>query len=86
MRLPREVIAGDGALNIRPGTPARSKKNHMKTETEIQISKLHASLSGEVIGPDDSRYDEMRRVFFTGFDRRPAAIVRAAMHRTSAAS
>jgi FAD/FMN-containing dehydrogenase len=48
----------------------------MKTETDIQISNLRASLKGEVIGPDDPRYDDVRRVFFTGFDRRPAAIVR----------
>jgi FAD/FMN-containing dehydrogenase len=50
----------------------------MKTDTDFQISKLVGSLKGEVIGSDDSRYDDMRRVFFTGFDRRPAAIVRAA--------
>jgi FAD/FMN-containing dehydrogenase len=48
----------------------------MKTETNVQISSLRASLKGEVIGPDDTRYDDERRVFFTGFDRRPAAIVR----------
>jgi FAD/FMN-containing dehydrogenase len=48
----------------------------MKTETDIQISNLRASLKGEVIGSDDPRYDDVRRVFFTGFDRRPAAIVR----------
>jgi hypothetical protein len=48
----------------------------MKTETDIQISNLRASLKGEVIGSDDPRYDDARRVFFTGFDRRPAAIVR----------
>jgi signal transduction histidine kinase len=34
-------------------------------ETDIQISNLRASLKGDVIGPDDSRYDELRRVFFT---------------------
>jgi FAD/FMN-containing dehydrogenase len=48
----------------------------MNTETAIQISDLRATLNGNVIGPDDRRYDVMRRVFFTGFDRRPAAIVR----------
>lgn len=48
----------------------------MKAETNIQISNLRASLNGEVIGPDDSHYDDVRRVFFTGFDRRPAAIIR----------
>ena len=31
-----------------------------------------------MITPDDPRYDDARGVFFTGFDRRPAAIVRAA--------
>jgi FAD/FMN-containing dehydrogenase len=30
-----------------------------------------------VIGADDPRYDDVRRVFLTGLDRRPAAIVRA---------
>lgn len=41
-----------------------------------EISNLRASLKGKVIGPDDPRYDDARRVFFTGFDCRPAAIVR----------
>ena len=50
----------------------------MKTTADIQISNLRADVNGEVIGPDDSAYDDARRVFFTGFDRRPAAIVRAA--------
>ena len=40
------------------------------------ISTLRAALNGKVIGADDPRYDDVRRVFFTGFDRRPAAIVR----------
>ena len=35
-----------------------------------------ADLQGEVITPDDAAYEEARRVFFKGFDRRPAAIVR----------
>ena len=48
----------------------------MKTDTQLQISNLRASLNGKVIGSDDARYDDVRRVFFTGFDRRPAAIVR----------
>jgi FAD/FMN-containing dehydrogenase len=47
----------------------------MMTETNIQISKLRATLKGRVIGSDDPRYDAVRRAFFTGFDRRPAAIV-----------
>jgi FAD/FMN-containing dehydrogenase len=50
----------------------------MKTNTDFQISKLLGTVKGEVVGSDDPRYDDLRRVFFTGFDRRPAAIVRAA--------
>ena len=50
----------------------------MKTTPDIQISNLRAALNGKVIGSDDPGYDDARRVFFTGFDRRPAAIVRVA--------
>src|SRR5690349_15915819 len=50
----------------------------MKAETDISISDLRASLNGEVIGANHPRYDDLRRVFFTAFDRRPAVIVRAA--------
>ena len=58
----------------------------MKSTPDIQISTLRASLKGKVIGADDPRYDDVRRVFFTGFDRRPAAIVRAPTRPTSPAS
>ena len=50
----------------------------MKTALEIQISDLRAELNGAVIAPGDPGYDEARRPFFTGFDRRPAAIVTVA--------
>jgi FAD/FMN-containing dehydrogenase len=50
----------------------------MKTTLDNQISNLRASLNGKVIGPDDPRYGDARRVVFTGFDRRPAAVVRVA--------
>jgi FAD/FMN-containing dehydrogenase len=33
-------------------------------------------LSGLVIAPDDAEYDRARTIFYGGFDRRPAAIVR----------
>lgn len=49
----------------------------MKTTPDISIPTLRAELDGSVIAPDDSRYDDARSVFFTGFDRRPAAVVRA---------
>ena len=50
----------------------------MNTTPDIPISDLRANLNGNVIAPDDPGYDDARRVFFTGFDRRPAAIVRVA--------
>ncbi|HEX6461571.1 MAG TPA: FAD-binding oxidoreductase [Thermoleophilaceae bacterium] len=50
----------------------------MNTIAEIRISDLHADLHGELILPGDPGYDAARRVFFAGFDRWPAAIVRAA--------
>ena len=48
----------------------------MRDTLSNHISTLRAALDGKVIGADDPRYDDVRRVFFTGFDRRPAAIVR----------
>ncbi len=39
--------------------------------------QLRAALNGRVVAPDDPAYDQARAVFFRGFDRRPAAIVRA---------
>jgi FAD/FMN-containing dehydrogenase len=44
----------------------------------VSIQQIRSNLSGRVIGPDDSEYDEARTVFYGGFDRRPAAIVRVA--------
>jgi FAD/FMN-containing dehydrogenase len=50
----------------------------MEITPDIPIANLRANLNGNVIAPDDPGYDNARRVFFTGFDRRPAAIVRVA--------
>jgi FAD/FMN-containing dehydrogenase len=50
----------------------------VKTTAEIPILDLRADLSGELILPDDPGYDDARGVFFTGFDRQPAAIARVA--------
>jgi FAD/FMN-containing dehydrogenase len=44
----------------------------------ISISRLRTVFKGRVIAPDDAGYDEARAVFYGGFDRRPAVIVRAA--------
>jgi FAD/FMN-containing dehydrogenase len=56
--------------------PRRRSKIAKEDPMMTEISNLRASLKGKVIGSDDPRYDDARRVFFTGFDRRPAAIVR----------
>jgi FAD/FMN-containing dehydrogenase len=50
----------------------------VKTTPDVPISNLRADLNGRVIAPDDLGYDDARRVFFTGFDRRPTAVVRVA--------
>jgi FAD/FMN-containing dehydrogenase len=50
----------------------------MTTTPAISLSNVQARVNGEVIGPEDAGYDDARRVFFTGFDRRPAAVVLAA--------
>jgi FAD/FMN-containing dehydrogenase len=50
----------------------------VKTRPDIPISDIRAELNGRVIASGDAEYDDARRVFFTGFDRRPAAIVRVA--------
>jgi FAD/FMN-containing dehydrogenase len=50
----------------------------VKSTSDIPISDLRGDLNGKVISPSDPGYDDARGVFFTGFDRRPAAIVRVA--------
>lgn len=50
----------------------------MTTTPDIPISQLRSQLNGAVIAAGDAEYDDARRVFFTGYDRRPAAIVRVA--------
>ena len=42
----------------------------------VSVPDLRDELEGEVVGPEDSGYEDARHVFFKGFDRRPAAIVR----------
>src|SRR5881227_3140556 len=49
----------------------------MNTTADIPVSDLRARLNGKGIVPNDAAYDDARGVFFSGFDRRPAAIVRA---------
>src|SRR5262245_59274887 len=46
--------------------------------TPIDIDSLVASLTGEVIRPDDESFDEARHIHNTLVDKRPSLIVRAA--------
>ncbi|HEX3293637.1 MAG TPA: FAD-binding oxidoreductase, partial [Solirubrobacterales bacterium] len=46
--------------------------------TEIPVDELRSELDGELITPQDGAYDEARRVFFKGIDRRPLAVARVA--------
>lgn len=46
--------------------------------TTLSIRQLRAAFNGRLIAPDDPGYDEARAIFYGGFDRRPALIVRAA--------
>jgi FAD/FMN-containing dehydrogenase len=48
------------------------------SRSTLSIPKLRTDLNGRVIAPDDPGYDEGRTLFYGGFDRRPAVIVRAA--------
>jgi FAD/FMN-containing dehydrogenase len=48
------------------------------SSTSLSISQLRAAVNGRVIEPKDSEYDDARTIFYGGFDRRPAAIVRVA--------
>ncbi|WP_405142068.1 FAD-binding oxidoreductase [Sphaerisporangium sp. NBC_01403] len=42
------------------------------------LSRLRTALTGRVIEPDDDGYDRARAVYYGGFDRRPAAVIRPA--------
>jgi FAD/FMN-containing dehydrogenase len=42
----------------------------------IEIPRLRAAFDGRVTAPGDAGYDQARTIFYGGFDRRPAAIVR----------
>jgi FAD/FMN-containing dehydrogenase len=48
----------------------------MAATKTVPITTLRDDLSGEVIGPNDTGYDDARQLFAGNFDKRPAAIVR----------
>jgi FAD/FMN-containing dehydrogenase len=44
----------------------------------MNLDQIRSTVSGRVIGPADPGYDAARTIFYGGFDRRPAAMVRVA--------
>lgn len=54
------------------------------TLSESALQRLNSTLDGELILPDDPRYDTERRVFNAAIDRRPAFIARIAGSRDAA--
>lgn len=65
----------------RNGTKNEQTKNNSGIRSNgggkgIETAKLRAALKGRVILPEDGGYDEARTLFYGGFDRRPAVIVR----------
>src|SRR6266496_2490318 len=69
-------------VNRRSGSRAERKESHMEAmpqeSSDLSIPELRSELSGDVIAPEDSGYEDARHVFFKGFDRRPAAVARVA--------
>ncbi len=71
----KEVEAVRGVIK---GVNKKEKSQSNARIGAISIPRLRGVLNGRVIAPDDAGYDKARAVFYGGFDRRPAAIVRAA--------
>ncbi|HLO17448.1 MAG TPA: FAD-binding protein, partial [Anaerolineales bacterium] len=54
-----------------------STRSQPETST-LSSEKLRSAINGQVILPGDIDYDHARVLFYGGFDRRPAAILRVA--------
>jgi len=43
---------------------------------DMEITAIKTLFNGRVIGPEDGDYDKTRQLFYGGFDKRPALIIR----------
>ncbi len=50
----------------------------MTQTADSPVTELRSRMHGEVVGPDDATYDESRRVWNAGIDRRPLLVARCA--------
>jgi FAD/FMN-containing dehydrogenase len=61
-----------------PSSIVTEQEEHAMQGSSTSFDELRTGVKGRVIVPEDPEYDEARTVFYGGFDRRPAAIVRVA--------
>jgi FAD/FMN-containing dehydrogenase len=77
---PVRGVAGAARRRLTPSLTTKELNVRVPSSqpTTISIPRLRAAFDGRVIAPDDAAYDQARAVFYGGFDRRPAVIVRPA--------
>jgi FAD/FMN-containing dehydrogenase len=64
-------------LNREPNVLEASGRSRAGTST-VELTRLQNAIDGQVIAPGDTGYEQARKIFWGGFDQRPAAIVRPA--------
>jgi len=69
----------DSGMRRVSGGISRLQKEDVMTQTATErIGELHAVMEGPVITPGDPGFDDGRRVWNAGIDRRPSVIARCA--------
>src|SRR5215211_4581381 len=74
------VGASHGSATVAPRETPPSLESAMPRSSSptVELPRLRAAVDGRVITPNDPGYDQARTIFYGGFERRPAAIVRPA--------
>ncbi|HVN53050.1 MAG TPA: BBE domain-containing protein [Anaerolineaceae bacterium] len=55
-----------------------TNRDRISLQTILSVEQLRADFPGRVIAPGEAGYDRARTVFYSGFDQRPAVILRPA--------